>query len=347
MQLPSRILAGRKSLQCWAGRDRVVGQEARSRFVQRSPNSRPRRRDEEDGSVEARVAQLQHDSTVDGLDVTEPCLSVDPDCEFPANECRVPRPEVALDGDRYLRSPGQGITHPGAKPIKQRQLRSVAKATARRIRSSRQLQADDAEQPRRDQHERHVAMAAALDEAHLGIRQPDRPADRRLTEFRPIRASRISRNSSSSSRSPRRCPRSPDRSFVDIRGSSQAARSCRLSGLGIPTMDLGLTDRRFLVTGASRGLGAAVARALAAEGVRLALAARPSDELTTAAADLGADAVPVDLSSAERRQPPRSVPRSMRSVASMGSLSTAAARQPGRSTSWTRRRGRRRSPGRC
>lgn len=35
-------------------------------------------------------------------------------------------------------------------------------------------------------------------------------------------------------------------------------------------MDLGLTDRRFLVGGASRGLGAAIARALAADGARVA-----------------------------------------------------------------------------
>jgi 3-oxoacyl-[acyl-carrier protein] reductase len=61
-------------------------------------------------------------------------------------------------------------------------------------------------------------------------------------------------------------------------------------------MDLGLTNRRFLVTGGSRGLGAAVARALAAEGVRLVLAARSSDELTAAADELHANAVPVDLS---------------------------------------------------
>jgi 3-oxoacyl-[acyl-carrier protein] reductase len=64
-------------------------------------------------------------------------------------------------------------------------------------------------------------------------------------------------------------------------------------------MDLGLADRRFLVTGASRGLGAAVARGLAAEGARLALAARPSDALTAAAEQLGAIAVPVDLSEPE------------------------------------------------
>jgi 3-oxoacyl-[acyl-carrier protein] reductase len=61
-------------------------------------------------------------------------------------------------------------------------------------------------------------------------------------------------------------------------------------------MDLGLTDRRFLVCGASRGLGAAVARALTAEGARVALAARPSEDLAAVAADTGGVVVGADLS---------------------------------------------------
>jgi 3-oxoacyl-[acyl-carrier protein] reductase len=61
-------------------------------------------------------------------------------------------------------------------------------------------------------------------------------------------------------------------------------------------MDLGLTDRRYLVCGASRGLGAAVARALAAEGARVAVAARPSEELSAVAADVGGTSIAADLS---------------------------------------------------
>lgn len=64
-------------------------------------------------------------------------------------------------------------------------------------------------------------------------------------------------------------------------------------------MDLGLTDRRVLVGGATRGLGAATARVLAQEGVRLAAMARPSEALAGAAADLNATAVGVDLATRE------------------------------------------------
>jgi 3-oxoacyl-[acyl-carrier protein] reductase len=61
-------------------------------------------------------------------------------------------------------------------------------------------------------------------------------------------------------------------------------------------MDLGLTDRRYLVCGASRGLGAAVARTLAAEGASVALAARPSEDLTATAGESDGIAIAVDLS---------------------------------------------------
>jgi 3-oxoacyl-[acyl-carrier protein] reductase len=80
-------------------------------------------------------------------------------------------------------------------------------------------------------------------------------------------------------------------------------------------LDLGLTDRRMLVTGASRGLGAGIARVLAAEGARVALAARESEDLASLAADIGAAAIPVDLST--EAGPATAVERS---AATMGGL---------------------------
>ena len=57
-------------------------------------------------------------------------------------------------------------------------------------------------------------------------------------------------------------------------------------------MDLQLTGRKVMVTGASKGIGLAIARAFAAEGAVLTLAARSGDALARAQADMVADNLP-------------------------------------------------------
>lgn len=65
-------------------------------------------------------------------------------------------------------------------------------------------------------------------------------------------------------------------------------------------MDLGLAGRCAAVAGASAGLGFASARALAAEGVRVAICGRDADRLADAAARIdGAVAIPADVSTVE------------------------------------------------
>ncbi len=65
-------------------------------------------------------------------------------------------------------------------------------------------------------------------------------------------------------------------------------------------MDLGLSGKRAIVTGGSRGIGSHIARALAAEGCQLAICARGEERLAATAAELeeaGAEvlAMPLDI----------------------------------------------------
>src|SRR5690242_16235418 len=53
-------------------------------------------------------------------------------------------------------------------------------------------------------------------------------------------------------------------------------------------MDLGLTGRRAVVTGGSRGIGRAIATALAAEGCDVGLVARDMEVAAAAAAEIAA-----------------------------------------------------------
>ncbi len=57
-------------------------------------------------------------------------------------------------------------------------------------------------------------------------------------------------------------------------------------------MDLAITGKRALVTGASSGIGRGIALALAAEGVRLAICARDRQRLNDVAAELGRAGAP-------------------------------------------------------
>jgi 3-oxoacyl-[acyl-carrier protein] reductase len=64
-------------------------------------------------------------------------------------------------------------------------------------------------------------------------------------------------------------------------------------------MDLGLRGARALITGGSRGIGFAIADALAAEGASVALVARGADGLAAAAGRLARHGVPVTTAAAD------------------------------------------------
>ncbi|MER7641352.1 SDR family oxidoreductase [Streptomyces sp. NPDC126522] len=70
-------------------------------------------------------------------------------------------------------------------------------------------------------------------------------------------------------------------------------------------MDLGLKDRVYVVTGATRGLGNAAARELLADGAKVVVTGRDEQRAADAAAELGPNAVGVAVDNADAEAPAR------------------------------------------
>lgn len=70
-------------------------------------------------------------------------------------------------------------------------------------------------------------------------------------------------------------------------------------------MDLGLKDRVYVVTGATRGLGNAAARELVADGAKVVVTGRDEKRAADAAAELGPNAVGVAVDNADAQAPAR------------------------------------------
>nr|WSY52050.1 SDR family oxidoreductase [Streptomyces sp. NBC_00886] len=68
-------------------------------------------------------------------------------------------------------------------------------------------------------------------------------------------------------------------------------------------MDLGLKDRVYVLTGATRGLGYAVARELVADGARVVVAGRDEKRAAEAAAELGPNAAGVAVDNSDPQAP--------------------------------------------
>src|ERR1043165_3096896 len=65
------------------------------------------------------------------------------------------------------------------------------------------------------------------------------------------------------------------------------------------SMDMGLTDKLCVITGASSGIGLATARKLSAEGARVLLVARDAKKLEVAAARVGGEYIAADVTDPE------------------------------------------------
>jgi 3-oxoacyl-[acyl-carrier protein] reductase len=101
-------------------------------------------------------------------------------------------------------------------------------------------------------------------------------------------------------------------------------------------MDLGLTDRVYVVTGGARGLGRATAEVLVAEGARVVLSGRSQDSLDAAVAALGERAVAVVADNADPATPARVVDAAFGSWGRLdGALVSVGGPPPGSVTTTT------------
>ncbi|HEX7441677.1 MAG TPA: SDR family NAD(P)-dependent oxidoreductase [Caldimonas sp.] len=98
-------------------------------------------------------------------------------------------------------------------------------------------------------------------------------------------------------------------------------------------MDLELRDKRALVTGGSRGIGKAIARALALEGADVAILARSEPPLAATAAELsresGRKVVPVVADTTDDAQVARAVAEAVRGLGGGIDILVNAAAEPG------------------
>jgi 3-oxoacyl-[acyl-carrier protein] reductase len=85
-------------------------------------------------------------------------------------------------------------------------------------------------------------------------------------------------------------------------------------------MDLGLSGKTALVTGASAGIGRGIAKALAAEGVRLAVTARRRDKLEGLAREAGAKMAIIEADFMQEGAPQRIAGEALKALGSVDIL---------------------------
>jgi hypothetical protein len=141
----------------------------------------PRVGHEENDLTRPTVANLERDSTLERLAIGQPGLSLDMHYPAAATNLSVPRPEVALEGQRHFRAPAQPWMYELPKAFEKRALRSIPQWITARVRPEGQLQAHDCA-TRTDELDRGVWQLSSFQPTDMGMRSTNGLGDQTLAQ---------------------------------------------------------------------------------------------------------------------------------------------------------------------
>lgn len=129
----------------------------------------------------ATVANLEPDPPLERLAIGQPGLGLDAHRPPSTAHLRVPRPEVALDGQRYLGAPAKSGVNHLPKALEEPPLRPIPQGIPARVGTNGQLQTHYGA-TRTHELDRRVPRLSSLQSTDVGMRSPNGFGDEALAQ---------------------------------------------------------------------------------------------------------------------------------------------------------------------